>query len=188
MLIYFVPCTELIEMRDAYSRSRPVVAIISIDNYEELIKEATDLEKSSMMADINRKIGEWTQDSQALLRKYDRDKYIFVLEEAQFEKLQEKKFSVLQDVRSIQSRSGIVATLSIGIGKDGESYEENWRNASVALDMALSRGGHQDTLQFRLFWWTFQGTGKTHQGQVPCAGKCTRTAHSRLLSGYDYGA
>ena len=181
MLIYFVPCTELIEMRDAYSRSRPVVAIISIDNYEELIKEATDLEKSSMMADINRKIGEWTQDSQALLRKYDRDKYIFVLEEAQFEKLQEKKFSVLQDVRSIQSRSGIVATLSIGIGKDGESYEENWRNASVALDMALSRGGDQAVIKTRYNFDFFGGLSKELEKRTKVKSRVLANALVQLI-------
>lgn len=181
MLIYFVPCTELIEMRDAYSRSRPVVAIISIDNYEELIKEATDLEKSSMMAEINRKIGEWTQDSQALLRKYDRDKYIFVLEEAQFEKLQEKKFSVLQDVRSIQSRAGVVATLSIGIGKDGESYEENWRNASVALDMALSRGGDQAVIKTRYNFDFFGGLSKELEKRTKVKSRVLANALVQLI-------
>lgn len=181
MLIYFVPCTELIEMRDAYSRSRPVVAIISIDNYEELIKEATDLEKSSMLAEINRKIGEWTQDSQALLRKYDRDKYIFVLEEAQFEKLQEKKFSVLQDVRSIQSRAGVVATLSIGIGKDGESYEENWRNASVALDMALSRGGDQAVIKTRYNFDFFGGLSKELEKRTKVKSRVLANALVQLI-------
>lgn len=52
-------------------------------------------------------------------------------------------------MRQIQSRSGVLATLSIGIGKDGESYEENWRNAGVALDMALSRGGDQAVIKTR---------------------------------------
>ena len=99
MLIYLVPCTELIELRDAYMRSRPVVAIISIDNYEELMKDATDSEKSSILADIDKKISEWTKESRALLRKYDRDKYVFVLEENDFAKLQQKKFSVLESVR-----------------------------------------------------------------------------------------
>ncbi len=181
MLIYFVPCTELIEMRDAYSSSRPVVAIISIDNYEELIKEATDLEKSSLMADINRKIGEWTQESQALLRKYDRDKYIFVLEEAQFEKLQQKKFSVLQDVRSIQSRAGIVATLSIGIGKDGESYEENWRNAGVALDMALSRGGDQAVIKTRYNFDFFGGLSKELEKRTKVKSRVVANALVQLI-------
>ena len=81
------------------------------------MKDATDSEKSSILADIDRKIGEWTKDSHALLRKYDRDKYIFVLEEVEFEKLKQKRFSVLEDVRQIQSRAGVLATLSIGIGK-----------------------------------------------------------------------
>ena len=181
MLIYFVPCTELIELRDAYTRSRPVVAIISIDNYEELMKDATDSEKSSILADIDRKISEWTKDSHALLRKYDRDKYIFVLEEVEFEKLKQKRFHVLEDVREIQSRAGVVATLSIGIGKEGESYEENWRNAGVALDMALSRGGDQAVTKTRYNFDFFGGLSKELEKRTKVKSRVVANALIQLI-------
>ena len=181
MLIYLVPCTELIELRDAYTRSRPVVAIISIDNYEELMKDATDSEKSSILADIDKKISEWTRESRALLRKYDRDKYVFVLEEADFAKLQQKKFSVLESVRQIQSRAGVLATLSIGIGKDGESYEENWRNAGVALDMALSRGGDQAVIKTRYNFDFFGGLSKELEKRTKVKSRVVANALVQLI-------
>lgn len=181
MLVYFVPCTELIDLRSAYTRSRPVVAIISIDNYEELMKDATDSEKSSILADIDRKIGEWTKDSHALLRKYDRDKYIFVLEEVEFEKLKQKRFSVLEDVRQIQSRAGVLATLSIGIGKEGESYEENWRNAGVALDMALSRGGDQAVIKTRYNFDFFGGLSKEVEKRTKVKSRVVANALIQLI-------
>ena len=181
MLIYFVPCTELIRLREAYSRSRPVVAIISIDNYEELTKEATDSEKSSILADIDKRLGEWTRDSRALLRKYDRDKYIFVLEEVDFDKLQQKKFSVLEEVRKIQSRAGVLATLSIGIGKDGESYEENFRNAGVALDMALSRGGDQAVIKTRYNFDFFGGLSKELEKRTKVKSRVVANALVQLI-------
>lgn len=181
MLVYFVPCTELIDLRSAYTRSRPVVSIISIDNYEELMKDATDSEKSSILADIDRKIGEWTKDSHALLRKYDRDKYIFVLEEVEFEKLKQKRFSVLEDVRQIQSRAGVLATLSIGIGKEGESYEENWRNAGVALDMALSRGGDQAVIKTRYNFDFFGGLSKEVEKRTKVKSRVVANALIQLI-------
>ena len=181
MLIYLVPCTELIELRDAYMRSRPVVAIISIDNYEELMKDATDSEKSSILADIDKKISEWTKESRALLRKYDRDKYVFVLEENDFAKLQQKKFGVLESVRQIQSRAGVLATLSIGIGKDGESYEENWRNAGVALDMALSRGGDQAVIKTRYNFDFFGGLSKELEKRTKVKSRVVANALVQLI-------
>ena len=181
MLIYFVPCTELTELRARYTDSRPVVAIISIDNYEELMKEATDSEKSSILADIDKKISEWTRESRALLRKYDRDKYVFVLEDADFEKLQKKKFSVLESVRQIQSRSGVLATLSIGIGKDGESYEENWRNAGIALDMALSRGGDQAVIKTRYNFDFFGGLSKELEKHTKVKSRVVASALVQLI-------
>lgn len=181
MLIYFVPCTELIQLRQAYSNSRPIVSIISIDNYEELMKEANDSEKSSILAEIDKKIGEWTKASRALLRKYDRDKYIFVLEEADFDKLQQKKFAVLEEVRKIQSRAGVVATLSIGIGKDGESYEENLRNAGVALDMALSRGGDQAVIKTRYNFDFFGGLSKELEKRTKVKSRVVANALMQLI-------
>ena len=181
MLIYLVPCTELIELRDAYMRSRPVVAIISIDNYEELMKDATDSEKSSILADIDKKISEWTKESRALLRKYDRDKYVFVLEDNDFAKLQQKKFGVLESVRQIQSRAGVLATLSIGIGKDGESYEENWRNAGVALDMALSRGGDQAVIKNKFNFAFFGGLSEEVEKRTKVKSRVVANALSQLI-------
>ncbi|MFQ9125960.1 MAG: hypothetical protein ACLR4Z_03035 [Butyricicoccaceae bacterium] len=55
----------------------------------------------------------------------DRDKYIFIIENAELDKLAAKKFSVLQEVRDIQNHEGVVATLSIGIGRDGETLAES---------------------------------------------------------------
>ncbi len=78
------------------------------------------------------------KDSSAVLRKYDRDKYIFVIESAELDKLVARKFSVLQEVREIENHEGVVATLSIGIGRDGETLAESYQFAGLAIDMALS--------------------------------------------------
>ena len=181
LVLYFVPCTEYIRCRDRYTLSRPIVSIISIDNYEELTKNATDSEKSSILAEIDRKIAQWAQDSRSLLRKYDRDKYIFVLESGDLSKLAAKKFSVLDDVRSIQSRSGVVATLSIGIGKEGETFAECYRFACVALDMALSRGGDQAVIKTKYNFEFFGGLSKELEKRTKVKSRVVANALMQLI-------
>lgn len=181
LVLYFVPCTEYIHCRDRYTLSRPIVSIISIDNYEELTKNATDSEKSSILAEIDRKIAQWAQDSRSLLRKYDRDKYIFVLESGDLSKLAAKKFSVLDDVRSIQSRSGVVATLSIGIGKEGETFAECYRFACVALDMALSRGGDQAVIKTKYNFEFFGGLSKELEKRTKVKSRVVANALMQLI-------
>lgn len=181
LVLYFVPCTEYIHCRDRYTLSRPIVSIISIDNYEELTKNATDSEKSSILAEIDRKIAQWAEDSRSLLRKFDRDKYIFVLESGDLSKLAAKKFSVLDDVRSIQSRSGVVATLSIGIGKEGETFSECYRFACVALDMALSRGGDQAVIKTKYNFEFFGGLSKELEKRTKVKSRVVANALMQLI-------
>ena len=119
MMLHFLDCTEYVQLRDAAETRRPAIAVIAIDNYEELTKNATDSEKSTILAGIDKRLFSWIKDCNAVLRKYDRDKYIFIIENAELDKLSARKFAVLQDVRDIQNHEGVVATLSIGIGKDG---------------------------------------------------------------------
>lgn len=181
LVLYFVPCTEYIHCRDRYTLSRPIVSIISIDNYEELTKNATDSEKSSILAEIDRKIAQWAENSRSLLRKFDRDKYIFVLESGDLSKLAAKKFSVLDDVRSIQSRSGVVATLSIGIGKEGETFSECYRFACVALDMALSRGGDQAVIKTKYNFEFFGGLSKELEKRTKVKSRVVANALMQLI-------
>lgn len=181
LVLYFVPCTDYIHCRERYTLSRPIVSIICIDNYEELTKSATDSEKSSILAEIDRKIAQWAKDSRSLLRKYDRDKYIFVLESGDLSKLASKKFSVLDDVRTIQSRAGVVATLSIGIGSEGENFSECFHYASVALDMALSRGGDQAVIKTKYNFEFFGGLSKELEKRTKVKSRVVANALMQLI-------
>ena len=160
MMLYFIPCTELVQLRESYANSRPVVAIITVDNYDELIKALDDAEKSKMLAEIDKRLSAWVSPAQAVMRKYDRDRYIFVSDSASFDKFLNGKFSILEDVHEVQSRSGLSATLSIGIGRDGDTYEECQRFAGIAMDMALSRGGDQAVVKTKYNFEFFDGMGK----------------------------
>ena len=123
-------CTEYSYLKEDYARTRTVVGIVTIDNYDELMKNSNDEEKSTILANIDKYLGEWYRPAQGVWRKFDRDKYILLFEEGWLDTFIEEKFTILDDVRSIQSPSGVNATLSIGIGKDGDSLASKYRFAS----------------------------------------------------------
>lgn len=181
MMLYFVPVTEAVELRQKYEATRPAVAVISIDNYEELTKNESDSEKSAILAEIDKKIGAWQAGSGALLRKFDRDKYIFVMEETTLLRLEEAKFTVLDDVRTLQNREGITATLSIGIGKDGETFEENYRFSGLALEMALSRGGDQAVIKNKYSFEFYGGLSKEVEKRTKVKTRVVANALGQLI-------
>lgn len=181
MMLHFLDCTEYIQLRDAAETRRPAISIIAIDNYEELTKNATDSEKSSILAGIDKRLSSWIKDCNAVLRKFDRDKYIFLIENAELEKLSARKFAVLQDVRDIQNHEGVVATLSIGIGKDGETLEECYQFASLAIDMALSRGGDQAVIKNRYTFEFFGGLTEEVEKRTKVKSRVVANALTQLI-------
>lgn len=181
MVLHFIDCTEFVHLRDEAETSRPAIAVIAIDNYEELMKNTTDSEKSAILAGIDKRLSSWTKDSSAILRKYDRDKYIFILENSELANLTAKKFSVLQEVRDIQNHEGVVATLSIGIGKDGETLAESYRYAGLAIDMALSRGGDQAVIKNRYSFEFYGGLSEEMEKRTKVKSRVVAGALSQLI-------
>ena len=103
------------------------------------------------------------EGSRALSRRLERNRYLMVYENRDFEKLQKGKFSVLESIRSVVSPTGIAATISLGIGKDGASFEEDYNFATLSIEMALSRGGDQAVIKDR-YNFSFYG-GRTKEAE-----------------------
>ena len=122
--LYFVDMTKLYQIRDEYIRSRPVVSIILIDNYEELTKNLSESGISTLNAKLNDAITNWTEGYGGLLRKLERNRFLFVFEKRDLKRAIEDKFSVLEDVHAITSPSGMAASISFGLGVDAETFEE----------------------------------------------------------------
>ena len=156
--IYFADMTEMFNVRDEFMRTRPIVSIVLIDNYDELTANLSDSAVSTLDAQLNYVIANWTAGLEALCRKTERNRYLVIFESKDLAKLQENRFSVLlDDVRHVSSSSGMSATISLGIGKDGGSFAENYRFAALAIEMSLSRGGDQAVIKDR-FNFTFYGS------------------------------
>lgn len=181
MTLYWHDCTEDQDCRRRLEEGNPVATVISIDNYEELVKGITDSEKSKVLSQIDQKVNEWAGPMHGLLRKYDRDKYIFVLEEKEFSRLLEEKFSILEAMHEIASENGIGATLSIGIGRDGDSLEQKYEFAQLALEMALARGGDQAVIKNRFAFEFFGGASKEVEKRTKVKSRVMANALGQII-------
>ncbi len=159
-ILYLSDLTELYQVRDEYIRSRPVVSIILVDNYEEMTKNLTENAISSLNAKLGDTITEWTDSYNGLLRKLERNRYLFIFEKRDLNRAKEDKFSLLESIHEITSPGGLPASISIGLGVDGETFEESYNFAALGIEMALSRGGDQAVIKDRFNFAFYGGRSK----------------------------
>ena len=180
--MYWIDVTDSEEIARKYRASRLNVAIIMMDNYEELTKGTTDVARSAMRARIDRKINDWTASCHGLLRRYERDRYLFVFEEQYYEKLAAEQFSLLNSVHEVVSTEGVPATLSIGVGRGDATLEELFHNATLSIDMALSRGGDQAVVRTDMNFEFFGGRAKETEKRTKVKSRVMATALGELMS------
>ena len=178
---YWLDVTDELALREEYYNSRPVVSILTIDNYDELCRNLADSDKSALRTAINQEISKWTQPTGGLVLRYDRDRYLFIFEERFLIDLQEGKFSLLDSVRKITSPNGITASLSIGIGMD-TSFEELLDYAMLATEMALSRGGDQAVIKNRFNFEFYGGRSKETERRTKVKSRVMANALGGLVS------
>ena len=159
-VFYFSDLTSLHQIRDEYIRSRPVVGIILIDNYEELTKNLSESAISTLNAKLNTAITDWTEPYHGLLRKLERNRFLFIFEKKDLNRAIEDKFSLLETIHGITNPSGLPASLSIGLGVDAANFDENYNFAALAIEMSLSRGGDQAVIKDRFNFNFYGGRNK----------------------------
>ncbi|MEA5144040.1 MAG: DHH family phosphoesterase [Oscillibacter sp.] len=178
---YWMDVTENREMHDRLQKTHPVVAILVLDNYEELMKACPETKRSAVLARLEEKLGKWTADSDGLLLSYDRDRYLYVFSEKDYQHYADEKFSILESVREVVAGEGVAATLSVGIGKDADSYGELFKYATLAMEMALSRGGDQAVVKNRLNFEFYGGRSKTTEKRTKVKSRVMANALGELV-------
>ena len=162
-VLYWVELTGLLNTRDEYIASRPVAAIVLIDNYEELTNNLSDSAVSAIAAQIDKMVTDWTTLVPCLVRKLERNRFLMLMEERDLPRLKEDKYSILESIREIRNELGVPATISLGIGRDGENLKQCYDFARMGLEMCLSRGGDQAVIRDRQDF-TFIG-GRTKEAE-----------------------
>lgn len=146
-MLYWFDMTELTTLQGKLRDERPVMAMINVDNYEDVLNETKEEQIPFVKSEIEKRLNHWSTRLNGIIKKYQNDKYIVLFESKYLEHLESKRFSILDDIREIDAGNKIPVTLSIGIGVNAVSLAALEEDASAALELALGRGGDQVVLR-----------------------------------------
>ena len=158
-ITYWVDVTDYDKIRQEYEHTRPVAGIVIIDNLEEMIRNQPDRVKNDIRDAVEDKLKEWCDGFHGILRRYDRDRYLVMMERQDMERLRQEKFKITDEIHQVESPTGIGASISIGLGIDGENFGEVLQFADMASELALSRGGDQTVIKNSMSFEFYGGRG-----------------------------
>lgn len=147
--LYFFDETKLNQYKQENIEQKLVAALVYIDNYDEALESIEDVKRSLLTALIDRKVSQYFSNVDALVRKIEKDKYFVVFKYKYLHQLEDDKFSILEDVKTVKVGNEMAVTLSIGVGLKGDSYNDNYAYARSAIDLALGRGGDQAVVKVK---------------------------------------
>ena len=179
-ITYWVDVTDYDSVKQEYENSRPVVMMLVVDNYEELMKNLPDRTRTELRSQIDDLVTEWCDGKNGLVRLYH-DRYLFIFESRYLTEITEKKFDILEKVREIANPSGVRATLSIGVGRDGNGYSENFSFANLSVEMALGRGGDQAVIKNKYNFEFFGGRGTETGSRSKVKSRVTASSLAELI-------
>jgi len=182
---YWMDVTDLDAIRLEYIASRPVVSVIMLDNYDELLRGLSDKDKSSLLAKVDELISEWAGGNGGYLCKYDRDRYLYLFEDRYLDGMIKNKFSLLDSLHSVTGYRGIPATASIGVGRDAKTFAEGFQYASLAIDMSLSRGGDQAVIKNRFNFEFYGGQASQTEQRTKVKSRVMANSLSELIRDAD---
>ena len=181
--IYWVDVTELADTRDIYHATQPVLALLLLDNYEDVIKGQDENVRSAMLSQIISRLSRWAETaSGGQILRLDRDRYLFLFEEQYLADFKADKFSLLDSVREVVNPAGIPVTVSIGVGVDGDSFAELYRFANLSVEMALSRGGDQAVVKNRDTFEFFGGRSKEAERRTKVKSRVMASVMGELVA------
>ena len=146
VILYWVDYSVYFDLEKQYNDERAIVALIYIDNYDDVKNNTPDIHRPQLIAEIDKNISEYFTRYNGLVRKFENDKYLVLIDYEALEKIQEKKFDILDDIRELNLGNTLPITLSIGVSASGENLNESHISSKAAIDIALGRGGDQAVL------------------------------------------
>ena len=141
--VHLQDVTELNSYIRENEEQRLVAGLIYIDNYDEVMESVEEVRQSLLVALIDRKINQYISELSGIVKKLEKDKYFVAIKKKNFKKMEEDRFSLLDDVKNVNIGNQVPATLSIGLGLSSDTYAVGYNYARIAIDLALARGGDQ---------------------------------------------
>lgn len=146
--LYLFDVTELKRYKRENEEQKLVAGLLYIDNYDEVMENTEEVRHSLVEALVDRRINMYLATIDAIGKKLEKDKYLFVFQQKYLPQLKDTKFAILNEVKSISVGNEIPITLSIGVGADTNNFAEAYEYARVAIGLALGRGGDQAVVKY----------------------------------------
>ena len=141
--LYLFDETELKRYIRQKDEEKLVTGLLYLDNYEEALESMEEVRSSLLIALIDRKINKYFASIDGVVKKLEKDKYFLVMRKKSLDILKEKKFSILEEVKTVNIGNEMAVTISIGIGMNADTYAHTSEYARIAMELALGRGGDQ---------------------------------------------
>ncbi len=180
-ITYWVDVTEYDDIRLEYEASRPVAAVIVIDNLDELGKNQTERTRNDIRDSVEDRLNQWCEECRGILKRFDRDRYLMLFESRYLEAMKTAKFPVVEDMHKVASPNGITATVSVGLGVDAGSLGEALQFANMGVELALSRGGDQTVVKNRLSFEFYGGRGAEVERRTKVKSRVVATTLAELI-------
>ncbi|WP_227936913.1 DHH family phosphoesterase [Alkalihalobacillus deserti] len=160
-LIYFQDITENEETKERYEEAQTVIALIYLDNYDEVTQGMEDQVRSRLMSQVTLALNNWANDNEIFLRRTASDRFMAVMNMKALQAIEANRFDILDQIREITAKENVPITLSVGVGTGENSLRELGLLAQSSLDLALGRGGDQVAIKRKNGKVTFFG-GKSN--------------------------
>ena len=180
-ILYFIDETENIKLQKEYKDSKSCVGIIMIDNYEENMQMLESEEKPQYIAEIDKIVYEWANETKGILIKSDRDRYVYIFEQRYLEKIKDDKFSILDKIKELYIKQKVQFTLSIAISNEGDTDKEKYKSAQTAMDIVLGRGGDQAVVRQNEIYKFFGGRAQEVEKRTKVKARVVAHALENLI-------
>ncbi len=159
-LLYLEDISDYVILEEEFKKVHPSVLSIQIDNFEDIVSMIKESEKTHLTIEIEKLLESYFEQFGGIIRKVAADKFIAVVEDQCLEKMINDKFKILEKVRAVSISDKNTISLSIGIGRSGNSLAESEKQAKQALEMAQGRGGDQVAIKNENEFEFFGGVSK----------------------------
>ena len=183
MMLYWLDKTDYLNLQQKHEDEKNSMMLIQVDGYDDVLKSASEDKRPMINVEIERILSNLENASKSALKRTSKDKFFLVMNKKELKKLESEKFSVLDKIREIDYGNTLPVTISMGIGVDGDSINENLKLASGALDLALGRGGDQAVIKTKdksvFYGGKSKAVEKNYKSKIKINRSCTKRNYIR---------
>ncbi len=180
--LYFVDDHDLKHYTDLYFKTRPAVMRIMVDNYDELVQNARESDKTQVLSEIDYQITQFVEKYGGVVSQVEKDRYNAVFEDKFMQQIIQNRLDILDTIRKIEISDRVPCTLSIGIGREAPSISEADEMARQALEMAQGRGGDQAAVRTKNGYDFYGGLSKGVEKRTKVKTRIVAQALSELIA------